>query len=176
MCHSDARGDLAWREASGVHEFSAKVAIAREVGERPRHRTLVTHACAHVFLDTAAQLVLMGNKGDAAYLGPTLLDGQPPENLVDDRALVHDPAENDVLVCAAAQEVSEKVADVVKHHTLGFLCHLERIGTPAPVPVEHDGCGQHPVELAADGGLAHAHGAADEVQGLGHVSPFLALE
>ena len=102
-----ARGDLMGREAGGVYELRVEVAIAREVGERARHRRFVAQARANVSLDAPAQLVLAGDQGDDPELGVALLDRQPPEYLVDDSALVHDPAEDDVLVRAAAQEVAE---------------------------------------------------------------------
>ena len=65
--------------------------------------------------------------------------------------------------------VQEK-ADILRHHGAGLLRHLKGMAVPAPVPVQKDAPVQPPLELPADGGLAHAHGAADHVQGLHTVS------
>ena len=71
-----------------------------------------------------------------------------------------------MVIGRAAEEAVQEKGDVLQHHLPGLLRHLEGMGVPAPVPVQEHAAVQQLLQLAAGGGLAHAHGAADHIQAL----------
>ena len=83
--------------------------------------------------------------------------------MVDDLLLVHDPAENDILIGCAVDEVVQHVGDVVQHQRLCLLCYLKGVGVPAPIAVQENRVVQSTFEQLAGRCFPNAHRAADHI-------------
>jgi ATP-dependent DNA helicase RecG len=91
---------------------------------------------------------------------------QAAEQVFPDFPPVQDPAENHMVIGGAAEEAVQEKRDVLQHHLPGLLRHLKGVGIPAPVPVQEHAPVQQLLQLAAGGGLSHAHRTADHIQAL----------
>jgi hypothetical protein len=83
---------------------------------------------------------------------------------------VHHPAEHDIFIGGASDEIVQKKTDVLHDHALGFLGDLKRVHIPAPVPVEKHAVIQLLLKYTAGGRFSDTHSPADQKQ-IFHVQP-----
>ncbi len=157
-----ARAVPAGGQAGGVQLSGVQRRVQRQAGQAARQHVRPAQAAVDIPLQPGAQSLRRADQRNADH--PAARRVQPGQQCVQDVLPVHHPAEHHILVGAAVQEIVQQVADVVLHHGLRFRRNHKGVGVPAPVAVQKNAVRQQPLELLAGGRLAHAHGAADQVQ------------
>ncbi|CAN4017541.1 AMMECR1 domain-containing protein, partial [Dysosmobacter welbionis] len=137
--------------------------IQRQVGQAPVQHIRYSLSGEDISLQPGPQGLRCADQGD----GPQDIRlRQAAEQVFPDFPPVQDPAENHMVIGGAAEEAVQEKRDVLQHHLPGLLRHLKGVGIPAPVPVQEHAPVQQLLQLAAGGGLSHAHRTADHIQAL----------
>lgn len=159
------------RPASPVPCQARNLAFSYDGQNRVLQHVPGAQARGHILADARLQRLRRGQQGHRPHLHA--LQGQAGKKLLDDFPLVHHPAENHRFIGRTPKELPQQKGDVLLDHGLRPRRHLEGFHVPAPVPVQKNAGGGEAFQLLADGGFAHAHGPANQIQTFHgrHLSP-----
>ena len=151
--------------------FGMQLPVQGQVGQGPLRRAGVPPPGGDVRPDAGAQHLRPAHQGDEPHGAPggvhLLQQG------VEDLLPVEHPGQDHVIAGGAAEEPVQQKGDVAQHQLLRLLRHPEGVHVPAPVPVQKHAVVQQQLQRLPGGGLAHAHGPADQIQGFHRPAPSL---